>query len=646
MLISKNAQSDGIFLPPMYFEPLDRRNPTTGEPDNYYRIMRSVRVGRKMRHITVLSVGFIDKDWTRPQLKEVGAALESKYTRQPLLFELSSEKVKSFVEYCWDRIVAESRLDVNIYDPQSQHVVIDTITHEKAREAGAEWLALNAWKDLRLDEALQKGGLNTQEIKFAQTQVISRAIYPCSELATAKVIRHNSAICELTGFPIEKVNKDRLYEGARKLYKQKDALELHLSKRTNEIFNYEEKIILYDLTNTYFEGVKRDSKLAKYGRSKEKRSDAKLVVLALAVNPLGFIKYSSIHEGNFSDTSDITAVLDRLIANTGIEPKTVVLDAGIATNENLEIIQSKGYNYICVSRSKLKDYSYQNNSQPQTVLTKGDKTVYLKKIQSTDNTNYFFEIDSPAKALKETGMKNKFEELFEEQLMLAKKALTTAKGTKRINKVHERIGRAKEKYASTHSRYIIEVIEDKENDVVTDILWTKNEIKEEEKITGLGRYFLRTNMDLNEEPSVWHTYNIIREVEDTFRTLKTDLDLRPIWHKNDENTQAHLHLGILAYWLVNTIRCKLKTQGINVRWPEIVRIASTQKFITTKGLNTAGKKVETRKCSEPEPDLEILQKAMGVRRKPFRIELKIKDVPHTLVPKKSKAQSQRTIRQT
>jgi hypothetical protein len=612
----------------MYFEAFHRNNPATGEMDKYYRILMSVRVGRKMRHVSVLSVGFLDKDLTKQQLNEIGAGLESKYRHQQQLFEPSCEKVKSLIDSFWDRITAESRLDIRLYDPNSRHIKVDTMTHEYVREVGAEWLVYNAWKELRLDEALHKAELSPEEIKFAQTQIISRVIYPGSELATAKVIHQNSAVCELTGFPIDKINKDRLYRGARKLYNHKDQLEKHLSSRTNEIFNYEEKIILYDLTNSYFEGKKETSELAQYGRSKEKRNDAKLVVLALAVNPLGFIKYSSIHEGNFADSSDITAVLDGLIKNTGIEPKTVVMDAGIASKENLKVVVDKGYNYLCVSRDKPVNYTYVENSKDTVVHTNGKKQIKLKKVKSEDGTNYYFEIKSPDKALKESGMKNKFETLFEEQLKIAKDALSKPKGTKEIKKVHQRIGRARQKYPSTHGRYIIEVVEDAEKGIATDIKWRKDETKEQEKVNSLGRYFLKTNMNLDEDPSVWHTYNIIRNVEDTFSTLKTDLDLRPIWHHNDENTRAHLHLGILAYWLVNTIRCRLKEQGIRFRWPEILRIASSQKFITTKGQNAAGRNIETRKCSEPEPDLIALQQALGISSKPIRIESKNKDVPH------------------
>jgi transposase len=151
-----------------------------------------------------------------------------------------------------------------------------------------------------------------------------------------------------------KITKDKLYQSALDLYRVKDRLEAHLSKRTNELFDLQDKIILYDLTNTYFEGEKKGSNLARFGRSKEKRSDARLIVLALVVNAEGFIKYSDVFEGNMSDSSSLPGIIDRIRVRTAESQcrAIVVLDAGIATEENLALIRANGYDYVCVSRTR------------------------------------------------------------------------------------------------------------------------------------------------------------------------------------------------------------------------------------------------------------------------------------------------------
>ena len=163
-------------------------------------------------------------------------------------------------------------------------------------------------------------------------------------------------------------------------------------------------------------------------------------------------------------------------------------------------------------------------------------------------------------------MKNQFEKRFEEQLQKIHNAIHRKGGIKQLDRVHQRIGRAKERYPSVGQYYIIEVTADKKTNRAIEITWKKDPIKYEDKIESLGIYFLRTNIEVTDEVVVWNIYNTIREIENAFRTLKTDLDLRPIYHKSDKATMAHLHLGILAYWLVNTIRYKIKTNNINSCW--------------------------------------------------------------------------------
>ena len=134
---------------------------------------------------------------------------------------------------------------------------------------------------------------------------------------------------------------------------------------------------------------------------------------------------------------------------------------------------------------------------------------------------------------------------------------------------------------------------------------------------------------------IWNIYNTIREVEASFRVLKSDLDLRPVYHKSDAGAMAHLHLGLLAYWVVNTVRCKLKAHGINSNWQEIVRIGNTQKILTTQGTNIAGVVIGVRKCSEPTDQLRNIQSILLINAKPFT---KRKSVVHKLELKKNKMQ--------
>ena len=610
----------------MYFKASGRTNPGTKKYDSYYRLVESYRneTGR-ICHRTILNVGFLDDELTPEQLNLIARTLTDMYQQKQSIFPQTDPLISKWVAELWGKIVGGKRLDLTAYDPNSRLVNADTLNHSNVREMGAEWMCYNTWQQLDLDKVLIDNGFSEHEVQLAQTQVISRAVNPASELATAKWIQENSAVMELTGYDPEKMNKDRLYKSALKLSCVKEKLEHHLSQKTNELFDIQDKIMLYDLTNTYFEGEKRNSTLAKYGRSKEKRSDCKLVVLALVVNIFGFIKHSSVHEGNFSDCKDIEKVIDSLDYATGTNKPVVVLDAGIATKENLAIIRNKGYHYLCVSRTKLKNYVFDPSRLVVYLETKSKKEVVLKKILNPEYTDYCLEITSEMKAKKEQGMKTQFETRYEDELNKIKASLTKKGGVKLADKVNQRIGRAKQKYPSAQGRYDIQLSYDEKNKTVTEVVWTRIDKKDKDATDNLGKYFVRTSMDMKDEVVVWNVYNTIREIESTFRTLKTDLDLRPIYHKKDESTIAHLNLGLLAYWLVNTIRRQLKRSGINHSWTEIVRIGNTQKVITTTGYNKAGKEIVVRKCSEPDAKLKALQIALKIKHRPFS---KLKSVVH------------------
>ena len=446
---------------PMYFKSSLRNNPDTNNLSAYYRLVESYRnYDNRICHRTILNVGFLE-DLVPEQLNIIQKILINKSESKTELFEQTDSLVVKYIDLFWSRIIAEKRIDLpeSVKEKRKGLVYEDTIKHKEVREIGAEWMGYQGLDQLQLSQFLKSIGWNELQVQLTLTQIISRSVYPASELKTARWIKDNSAICEITHYPMEKITKDKLYQNALALYQIKDKLEQHLSKRTNELFDIEDKIILYDLTNTYFEGEKRNSTLAKFGRSKEKRSDAKLIVLALVVNPEGFLKYSNIFEGNTSDSSTLPTIIENLRIKTSAtnQRAIVVLDAGIATEENLQIIQAKGYDYVCVSRSQLKDYKAVEGTITKKVVTNNKEEITLQRVNSDKSTDYYMKVKSPGKTLKETGIKTQFETRFEEELTKIKLGLSKKHSTKRADKVHQRIGRAIQKYPSVSKYYVIQV---------------------------------------------------------------------------------------------------------------------------------------------------------------------------------------------
>jgi len=597
-----------------------RQNAGTKSSTCYYRLIESYRnLNDRVCHRTILNIGYLDYLSTY-QLNKIQKLLTDRSCGKPSLFDETDEVVNEHVEQYWERMLKEKRIDnpESIKGRRTRLLDSDTIKHKDVKEMGSEWIGYQAIKQLQIEEYLRGNQWGEEQIQLTLTQIISRAVYPASELKTSRWIPENSGICELTGYPIEQITKDKLYQNALALYAVKNGLEQHLAKRSNELFDIQDKIVLYDLTNTYFEGEKRNSKLAKFGRSKEKRSDAKLIVLALVVNTEGFIKYSSVFEGNTTDCNTLPDIIDhlRISSSDGDHKNLVVIDAGIATEENLKIIQAKGYNYLCVSRSRLKEYEFVENTHQQVVYTQDGQALTLQRVKSLNHTDYFIKVKSPGKTMKEASMKLKFESRFAEEIERIKAGITKKNGIKKADKVNQRIGKVLQKYPSVAKNYVINIDTNKLDQVI-EIRCIVNTPKNLIQTEGLGVYFLRTNLNMKDEQMVWKAYNTIREIEATFRTLKTDLDLRPIYHKTDKATLAHLHLALLAYWLVNTVRHQLKSKGIYSNWQEIVRIGNTQKSLTTIGTNLDNRTIGIRRCSEPNQNLKSIYEALGYKQMPF-----------------------------
>ena len=647
----------------MYFKVSGRHNPNTNKPGWYYRLVESYRNSEgRVCHRPMLNVGFLE-GLTTDQMNLIQKILTQRVENaNNVLFDIPISDdpiINQYVDEYYNRLVAEKRIDILI-DKQKKKpyakgkdleiIDLNSIRNKDVREIGAEWLSYQATEQLQIRTFLEGQGWSDQDIRLAQTHIISRAVYPASEYETYRWIKENSAICEVTGYDIEKVTKDRLYSIAKKLYSQKDSLEQHLSLRTNELFDIEDKIMLYDLTNTYFEGRKQGSVLAKFGRSKEKRSDAKLVVFALVINPEGFIKYSAILEGNMSDPKTLESMINKLRVKTSSSAKKalVVIDAGIATEDNLKMIHDKGYDYMCVSRSTLKNYTLEANTPTVTVTDNKKQKIDLCRVKTDKNTDYYLKVESHTKELKERSMNEQFRQRFEEGMQKIEDSLNKKSGVKQSDKVYERIGKLKGKYPSIGCYFDIEIestesvqqkrkgkdknkdinqdnqpVETRKQQIATSIKWA---VKPNIDINARsGVYFLRTTLESNSEEFLWQCYNIIREIEATFRVLKTDLDLRPVYHQKDENTMAHLHLGLLAYWVVNTVRYQLKQKGINSGWCEIVRIMNTQKAVTTLAQNHVEEVIKIRRCSEPYQKVIQLYDALKFKYAPFK---KKKSVVH------------------
>ena len=625
----------------MHFISETRYNPKTQRDEFYYRIKESFRdLAGRPRHRLMLTVGFIEEELDMYDVRDIGRCLNWLHEHQgeqDLFGDAMcqyKEVVRRLAMKYWKEMVSAGSVDAvrrTIAESRREAerlVDVDTVEHTEAREVGAEWICLQAIRELQIDKFLECEGWSEIKINTALAHLIVRTVYAPSELKSMDIMRDNSAVCELlTGSQQWQPGFHAVYNVAPALYALKDKLETHLCRRTDDLFNITNRIVLFDLTNFYFEGRKDGSGKAMYGRSKEKRSDCKLLVLALCINPEGFIRYSSILAGNTSDPDSLPDMVDTLAAKTRVpdnprQKVLVCLDAGIATEDNLKKIKGKGYDYLCVSRTRLTDYELAADAKTVKVLDAKKREISLTRVKHEPEGDYYMEIDSPAKAMTEASMNRQFRARFEAELTKARDALTKKGGKKNYEKVIERVGRARQKYPSASKYYVIDYIRDRQNsNNMADIQWR---IAIPENIDkNCGKYFLRTNRDKLDETTTWDYYNLIREIECTNRQIKTDLQPRPIHHQKDDRSDAHLFFGLLSYWVVNTIRYKLKLTGENCYWTEIKRRMSTQKAITTEAVNALGEKVQLRLCSNPTKAAADIYERLRYQKMPFRRKLKV-----------------------
>ena len=545
----------------MHFMSALRYNPKTQRDDWYYRIKESFRdLTGRVRSRIMLNVGFIEEAHSPEDIRDIGKCLNYLHEHQGerdlfgCPFADYNEFVRSKAEEFWTAMVKNGSIDaVKSAKEESRKkaerlVDVNTVKHTDARDVGAEWICLQTIRELEIDRFLERQGWNEIQINTTLAHLITRTVYTPSELKSIRIMNENSAVCELVSGNQEwHPGYHDIYKVAPNLYGLKDKLETHLCRKTDDLFNLTNRIVLFDLTNFYFEGRKERSAKAQYGRSKEKRNDCKLLVMALCVNAEGFIRYSSILAGNTADPDSLPDMIDTLSQKTrrpsDPERKVLVyLDAAIATEDNLRKIKENGYNYLCVSRTRLTDYEISEGCQSVKVLDTRKQEITLRQVKHEADGDYYLEINSPAKAVKESSMNRQWRERFEQELTKARDALGRKGGKKTYEKVIERVGRAIQKYPSIAKYYVIDYYRDESNPKnMADIQWRIAVPENVDRQSGI--YFLRTNVESLDEKSTWDYYNLIREIECTNRQLKTDLNLRPIYHKKDDCSDAHLFLA-------------------------------------------------------------------------------------------------------
>lgn len=601
---------------------------------DYYRLTKSyIDKDGKTKHRSVLCLGELP-GFSKEERNELAAMLTTMIEKgQGVMCDnrkLYEEAMSQYVKYRNSRyaqendprLIAERKAREEEERKKAIAVKLDTLTQHEARIIGCENLCNSTMQLLEIRKYLHSKDWTREQIDLAIMQIIARAIYPYSELKTVRYLQENTALAEMFGIAKEKITKDALYQSAKRLWAEHKGLEDWLHDRVCSMFGIEEKILLFDITNAYFEGKMENSELGQYGRSKEKRDDCKIVVLAAVVNTEGLLVRTMIYEGNRSDSTTVKEVVGSLAKTTSGEARRiVVMDAGFYSKENVKWLTGNGFDYITVLPAGDRKFEATSQDVVEHTDNKGQQIrLQMGKVSMDGEDARALLVDSDAKAAKERSMYEKARKRYEEGLEAIKKGIVSKGGTKQRDAVNRRLGKLDEQYGSIRLGYDIKFTYEKsgKKEFATSMEWTYKEDTVARKKKFHGKYVLLTSLDENDELNIWKFYNVIRTVEETFHVLKTDLDIRPVYHKSDDGIKAHLNLAILAYWVVSVTKYRLKVKGHNnVRWDEIMRIASTQVVVTAKVETVDGRIISIRQSTEAESKLSDIYSLLDINSKPL-----------------------------
>ena len=606
----------------------------TIEKYDYYRLSENWRdADGKIRKRTVVHLGELS-GYTKAGRKELGALLEEMILKGSSRMSddtgIYDDAVKFYAH--WRDLHPKASAEVQpgssleqALDSRRRDIVticLSKVTNHEPRVIGPEVICRSTANRLGLMEFLLSNGFDRQEAELAVMQIIARAIYPYSEYRTVKYLRDNTALAEMFHIPKERLTKDALYKSALRLWDVHRRMEDWLHERVTSMFHLEEKILLLDITNTYMEGRMADSGLCFFGRSKEKRSDCKLVVLAAVVNTEGLIVRTMIYEGNRQDVTTLQEVVGTLSAATSQDArKIVVMDAGFYSSENARWLTGNNFDYITVLSSGCAKFTADSDRvvrhedcRHQEIRLQMGRVVIGKVEQKA------LLVDSDAKALKEESMHEQACSRYEQGLEAIKSGIAKKNGTKSRDAVNNRLGRLDRQYGAIHKEYEVAFTYEgsgrKEKAVSME--WKRKDEYVAGKKKFHGKYVLLTSLNENDEVNVWKFYNVIRTVEETFHTLKSDLDMRPVYHKGDDGIKAHLNLAVLAYWIVSVTMYRLKKKGYpSVRWEEIRRIARAQVMVTTRMETVKGETIEIRQATEEEQELARIYSLLDITPHPM-----------------------------
>lgn len=585
-----------------------------GKPYHNYLLVESVHTPKGPRQKVVCSLGKLDPGPAEKWL-ELASRVEMAISGQ-LSLEGEDKRVQEIVHKVKEK---EKRREER--RAKTAEVKIDEVEVEEAREAGPVHVGHQMWERLGVGEVLAQAGLSRRARALTEAMTLACLIQPCSEHAMPDWMRR-TAIADILGYEVDSLAEDRLYRQLDGLHPARKKIEAALYERERNLFSLSPTVYLYDLTSTYFEGKCARNPHAKRGYSRDRRGDAKQVVVGLVLDGEGFPLAHEVFPGDRPDTATLADMLEALRARGGARKgTTVIVDRGMAYDGNLKEIAGAGYHYIVAARQKEREKwlsefgdlegfkKVERRPSPRNPCQKKSE-VWVKEERGGGETLVL--VRSAERKEKDRAIRELAEVRMASDLEKLSKSVERAI-PKDPEKIHERIGRLRERYPRV-ARYF-----DISYDPVKGVLSFASALERRRVAEELdGAYLLRTDRsDLSPEEA-WRLYMLLTRVERAFGDLKGPLSVRPVFHHLAHRTEAHIFLHVLAYHLLVAIEKSFLDRGIHTSWETVKDKLKTHQVVTVSLPTTQGSILKIRRATTPEPDHREIYEILGISEEPVK----------------------------
>ena len=569
----------------MYLRYTTRRK--DGKVHRYWRLVRSVRVGRRVIQQTVAQLGELD---ARGRLQARALA----------------------------RHLIGTPEQAGLFDDGQQHVTVPVrlkgVRVERSRQFGDVYLALALWRGTGLadlcEPLLPSGKEAVPWAKMAAVLVAARLCEPSSELHIAEDWYRRTALGDLLQLDADLVNKDRLYRALDLVLEHKAELEAHLSRRSGELFAVDNEVLLYDVTSTYFEGEAEGNALAQRGYSRDHRGDCKQVCIALVVTFDGFPLGYEVFAGNTHDSRTVQTIVDTMEARHGVVGRVWIADRGMASAANLAWLRQTGRRYIIgAPKADLRKFAAELATASGWHEIRGGIAVKLARWPDTGETAILCR--SADRRSKEQAMHDKFSRRID--AALARLGARIDSSTQRLDaaQVNRQIGRILQRNQRSAARFQI-TLQVADCPAGFRLLVDHNGAFDEWAALSEGAYVLRTNIADWSDERLWKAYIQLTQAEAAFRIHKDQLRVRPIWHQREDRVLAHILVCFLAFVLWKSLEMWQQRAGLGnsprTVLEELARIQSHDVILPTP---THGD-IRLRCIAQPDDAQALLLDRLGI----------------------------------